>query len=100
MITAQAFAEVSSPLSAHYAARKKVTKYEASDRRETVDSIINNFHTDYYFGLFGGVEAAVDLILRLIELTKKGGFHLTKSIPKSPGILEVVQVNQQRRIGG
>jgi Pao retrotransposon peptidase/Family of unknown function (DUF5641)/Protein of unknown function (DUF1759)/Integrase zinc binding domain len=107
---AMLFGTKSSPFLAQYVKNKNAEAYQ-HEFPEAAAAIQDNHYVDDYLGGANNVEEAERLIFDVVNVHKKGGFHLTKFASNSKDLMEripnelkspdkVTHIDQQERVLG
>lgn len=95
MMTAHLFGGVSSPSCANFALRKTAEDNKASFDSEVIHTVYRNFYVDDCLKSVRSECDAVNLVKNLMELLKRGGFHLTKWLSNSREVVESIPESER-----
>ena len=87
---AHIFGATSSPAVAKFALRKTARDNSDSFSEEAVDTVNRSFYVDDCLKSVSMVEEAISLSAELRDLTRRGGFHLTRWISNSREVLSSI----------
>ena len=91
------FVATSSPACASFALRQTARDFGSNDNQAAVEIVLNNFYVDDCLASFNSESKAVKVKHDLVQLLRKGGFHLTKWVTNSEVILSTIPEKERSK---
>lgn len=91
------FGATSSPSCSSYALRQTAKDHGEQFEERVVKTVQRNFYVDDCLSAVGSEEAGCRLIKDVFALCKKGGFHLTKWVSSSHGVLQSIPTEERAK---
>ena len=91
------FGATSSPACASFAFSQTVHDFGSNDNQAAVEIVLNNFYVDDCLASFNSESEAFKEKHDLVQLLRKGGFHLTKWVTNSEVILSTIPEKERSK---
>ena len=91
------FGTLDSPCVANYTVKKTAIDHKAKYDYDIIDAVHKNFYMDNYLGAYRNIGLVKETVVNITKLLSEGGFRITKWIPNSNSLHEVLPQSEMTK---